>query len=116
MNKEILLVREMAERCRQLLLTDSAPPDSSMPIPLHKTHLMWMCDQVEKHSDNWPAARLHRWIGFIQCALMANRVLDLEGLKSMFDEVKMAYGDTGEDLFDHLNPDSTFEFDIGGEG
>ena len=59
---------------------------------------------------------LHRWIGFIQCALLTHGVLDLEGLKSMFDKAKIAYGDKGQDLIDHLNPDNAFELDIGGEG
>ena len=90
--------------------------DRSMPTPLQGKHIQWMCVQVKEHADDWPLTKLHRWIGFIQCALLANRVLDLDGLKSMFDQAKVAFGETGEDLFDHLNPDSSFELDIGGEG
>jgi hypothetical protein len=45
--------------------------------------------------------------------------LDLDGLKAMFDQAKAAHGDTSEDLenlIDHLDPTSSFEIDIGGQG
>jgi hypothetical protein len=48
--------------------------------------------------------------------MMANRILDLNGMKAMFDKAKNAYGETSEDLLDQLRPDNPFEFDIGGEG
>jgi hypothetical protein len=37
----------------------------------------------------------------------------------MFDQAKAAHRDTSEDLenlIDHLDPTSSFEFDIGGQG
>lgn len=115
MNKKKLLVRAMADQCKRLVAQmDSA--DSSLPAPLRQEHLRWMCVRIEEHAEDWSSAKLHRWLGFVQCALLANGLLDLEGLKSMFDKAKVAYGDPGEDLLDHLNPDSSFEFDIGGEG
>jgi hypothetical protein len=46
-------------------------------------------------------------------------MLDLDGLKAMFDQAKAAHGETSEDLedlIDHLDPTSSFEFDIGGQG
>jgi hypothetical protein len=115
MSQEDLLVREMAGQCLRLS-KEMDEADSSMPTPLQSAHIRWMCIQVDQHADDWPLAKLHRWVGFIQCALLANGVLDLHGLKSMFDKAKVAYGDMGEDLFDHLNPDSAFELDIGGQG
>ena len=51
------------------------------------------------------------------CSTLA-MALDLDGAKAMFDEVKIAYGASGEDedLIDHLDSESSFELDIGGQG
>ena len=113
-----LLITAMAEECKRLILESDAP-DLSLPKALHPKHLLWMCDQIEKHAEGWPATKLHRWIGFVQAAMLANRMLDLDGLKAMFDQAKAAHRDTSEDLenlIDHLDPTSSFEFDIGGQG
>lgn len=59
---------------------------------------------------------LHRWIGFVQCGMLAQRMIDLEGAKAMFDKSKIAHGELSEDLVDHLDPTSSFEVDIGGQG
>jgi hypothetical protein len=40
---------------------------------------------------------LHRWIGFVQRAIMANGIPDLPGVKGMFVSVKNAYIETSED-------------------
>ena len=51
--------------------------------------------------------------------MLANRMLDLDELKAMFDEAKRAHGEASddlEDLFDHLDPTNSFELDIGGQG
>lgn len=110
-----LLIREMAHQCRQCI--ESAKlDDSQLPQPLGGRHLLWMCRQIERKIDEWPESKMHRWIGFIQCALLANGALDLEELKTMFDEAKTAYGDPGQDLLDHLDPDHPFEFDLGDSG
>ena len=115
MSNQSLLLQEMLDQCRlQVRRLPSAEIDT--PVPFRRAHLCWMCDQLDAHLESWPETRLHRWIGFIQAALLANGVIDLEGLKSMFDHAKIAYGKMGEELFDHLNPDSTFELDIGGQG
>jgi hypothetical protein len=115
MDTASLLIKAMAEECRGLILGWNKP-DLTLPEALQPGHLERMCDRIEKHAEDWPAARLHRWIGFVQCAMMANRILDLDGMKSMFDKAKNAYGEANEDLRDHLDPKDYFEFDIGGEG
>lgn len=51
--------------------------------------------------------------------MLANRMLDLDGAKAMFDQVKASHREACEefeDLTDHLDPTSFFEFEIGGEG
>ncbi|MEZ5941692.1 MAG: hypothetical protein R3C18_09885 [Planctomycetaceae bacterium] len=112
----------MAEKCKDSLNTPHAealsPISSGLPHPLRLTHLKWMCEQVVEHAEEWPKAKLHRWIGFIQCGLMAHRVFDLGEIKAMFNEAKSAYGPVGEDddLADHLDPTNPFRLDIGGEG
>jgi hypothetical protein len=75
-----------------------------------------MCREIIGHTRDWPATKVHRWIGFVQAALIANQMLDLDGAKQMFDAAKNAYGAMSEDLVDHLDPTSDFEFDIGGQG
>lgn len=110
------LVVAMAEKCRSLLLEESNVPDGDLPEELRRTHLLWMCRMIEEHAEDGPATKLHRWIGFLQGAMLATRVLDGDTLKTMFDEAKRAHGDMGEDLMDHLDPTSLFEIDIGGQG
>jgi hypothetical protein len=118
MDNTSLLVVAMAEQCRSLIQEwDKPVPD--LPKALQPKHLLWMCDQIEKHAEGGPATKLHRWIGFVQAAMLANRMLDLDGLKAMFDQAKAADAERCEefeDLTDHLDPTSSFEFDIGGEG
>lgn len=115
MNDEQLLIRAMAAECERLVL-ESEFTDSTLPDSLQQSHVRWMCIKVEKHAGDWPVSKLHRWIGFIQCALLANQVLDLDGLKSMFDKAKIAYSGMDDDLLDHLNPEDPFEIDVGGPG
>jgi hypothetical protein len=118
MDNTSLLVVAMAEQCRSLI-QESHKSVPSLPKSLQPKHLLWMCDQIEKHAEGEPATKLHRWIGFVQAAMLANRMLDLDELKAMFDQAKAAHGETSEDLedlIDHLDPTSFFEFDIGGQG
>ena len=112
------LIVAMAEKCSSLIL-ESDTPDLGLPRALQPQHLLWMCKQIEEHAEDGPATKLHRWIGFVQCAMLANRILDLDGLNAMFDKAKAAYKEKSEDLedlADHLDPTSSFEFDIGGQG
>jgi hypothetical protein len=104
----------MAEQCRGLLL-EAGEGDSNLPKTLQPKHLLWMCNKIQERADEWPVTRLHRWIGFVQCALMAHRLLGLSEARTMFDNAKEAHGDCSEDLLDHLDPSNTFECDIGGE-
>ena len=118
MNQTSSLVVAMAERCRALI-RQSGNPHTDLPQPLHPRHLLWMCDQISARAEEWPSTKQHRWIGFIQCGMLANRMLDLKGAKAMFDEAKKSYADSGDDeddLLDHLDPDSSFRLDLGGQG
>ena len=117
MQSASVLVVAMAEQCRSLMLSTQTN-DSLLPQALQRKHLLWMCKKIEEHADDWPGTKLHRWIGFVQCAMMANRILDFQGVKRMFDQAKIAYGGSGQDddLIDHLDVDSSFELDVGGQG
>jgi hypothetical protein len=112
-----VLITAMALKCRDLIQEPWAT-QSGLPKALHPKHLLWMCNQIEAHADNWPVTKLHRWIGFIQCGMMANRILDLNAVKRMFDEAKNAHGGNIPDsnLIDHLDSNDPFEMDIGGQG
>ncbi|MEZ6119846.1 MAG: hypothetical protein R3C28_25210 [Pirellulaceae bacterium] len=118
MNNASLLVVSMAERCRRVI-QEWDEYDSRLPMALQQKHLLWMCDKIEENAKVGHAIKLHRWIGFVQGAMLANRMLDLDELKAMFDEAKRAHGKGSEeleDLLDHLDPTNSFEFDIGGQG
>ena len=115
MDNTSLLVVAMAEQCRSLIQeSDKSVP--GLPKALQPRHLLWMCDKVEEHAVEGPATTLHRWIGFIQGAMLAHRMLDLDGARAMFSEAKVAHGETSDDLTDHLDPENSFELDIGGQG
>lgn len=117
MDNSSLLVVAMAEQC-SALIKESKNINSGLPQAVHPKHLLWMCDRIRTNADSWSATTLHRWIGFIQCGMLANDMLDFAGTKSMFDDAKNAFGVDGDDddLIDHLNPDASFELDIGGQG
>jgi hypothetical protein len=112
-----VLITAMAAKCRALIQEPWAN-EFGLPKALRPQHLLWMCNQIEEHADDWPPTKLHRWIGFIQCGMIVNRILDLDGLKKMFDDVKNAYGGNRPDfnLIDHLDSNNPFEMEIGGQG
>jgi hypothetical protein len=116
MEQAKLLIVAMAEKCRGML-QDAEGTQQNLPPSIRPKHLLWMCDQIEKHAEEWPGIRLHRWIGFVQSGMVANRVLDLDAAKAMFNDAKNAYGELADDpdLIDHLDPNRAYEMDIGGE-
>jgi len=111
------LVAAMAAKCRDAI-RGSTEEERGLPKALHPKHLLWMCDQIQKHAQRSPVTRLHRWIGFVQAAILANRMLDLAQIKAMFDEVKKSHGVSkdDQDLLDHLDVSSSFKLDLGGQG
>ena len=117
MDNGSLLVVGMAEQCKALI-HNSEQIDLDLPRAIHPQHLMWMCERILEHAEEWPRTKLHRWIGFIQCGMMANQMLHFRELQAMFDEVKKEYGvnSADDDLIDHLNSESSFKLDIGGQG
>ena len=117
MEQKELLIVAMARQCRTLI-QKSEKANLDLPHPLQQRHLFWMCSRIEDHAQDWPATKLHRWLGFIQCAMIANRMLNLDGAMAMFREAKNAYGSSGddEDLVNHLDPSNAFEIEVGGQG
>lgn len=109
------LLIAMATECKGLI-AQSDYTESDLPKPLQRKHLMWMCNEIERKAADCPTTQMHRWIGYIQCAMIANRMIDMEGARVIFEKAKVAHGDTGEDLLDHLDTRSSFELDIGGAG
>ena len=117
MEQGSLLIVAMAENCRDTICR-SQEPVLVLPAALRPKHLLWMCDRIRLQAENWPAAKLHRWIGFLQAGILANRMLTLDEAKAMFDTAKNRFGESGDDrdLIDHLNAESAFEIEIGGQG
>lgn len=114
MDNASLLTVAMAERCRHLLL-DSGTGNRALPKCLQHEHLLWMCDRIERHAEDWPATKLHRWVGFIQGAMVAHRMLDLDRAKAMFNKAKIAHAAQDDEMSDHLDIASEYLIDIGGE-
>jgi hypothetical protein len=48
--------------------------------------------------------------------MIANGIISLKQAKEMFEKAKNAFDEPSQDLLDHLDPSSYFEFDLGGEG
>ena len=115
MEPAAMLATAVAEKCREYI-SHWEKIENTLPKALQSIHLDWMCGQIIKHGEVWAATKMHRWIGFVQSGMLANRMIDLAGLKDMFAQVKIAFGDTCEDLADHLDTSSSFELDIGGSG
>jgi hypothetical protein len=117
MEQGSLLIVAMAEKCRETIRRSQAPV-LALPAALRPKHLLWMCERIQEHAENWPPAKLHRWIGFLQAGIIANRMLTLDDAKALFDTAKNCFGESGDDrdLVDHLNAQSAFEFEIGGQG
>jgi hypothetical protein len=113
-----LLVRAMAEGCLEVIQNKPEDDRFGLPAPLRPKHLRWMCKMIVDHAENWPATKLNRWIGFVQSGMIANLMLDLDDAKAMFNKVKEQYGSIAKDhdLLDHLDPMTSFEMEIGGQG
>jgi hypothetical protein len=112
-----LLVAAMAAKC-QAVIRRSNEEVSSLPRALHPKHLLWMCAQIIQYAQEWPAAKLFRWIGAIQSAILANHMLNIRQVRNMFGGMKRfrRVSSRDQDLVDHLDPNSSFKFDIGGQG
>jgi hypothetical protein len=108
------LIEAMAKQCRRVIQASEGRP-SSLPEQLRGRHLLWMCDQIESRAHEDDLARLNRWVGFVQAGLLANDMLSLEELRELFNEANDQHSDVA-DLLDHLDPTSSFGFDIGGQG
>lgn len=118
MSKERLLATAMAQECGERIRSskDREGRGARLPKQLRPAHLLWMCERVEKEGQEWPVTKLHRWIGFVQCAMMANGLLDFKTAKEMFQCAKNAYGEDNVDLTDHLDSNNAYRLELGGEG
>jgi hypothetical protein len=107
----------MAQKCRETIEKSQKVVVDLLPA-LSPKHLLWMCGKVEEHAEDWPLTKVHRWIGFVQGGMIANRIVHLDEAKRMFDIAKNSFGihDRDRDLVDHLDAETAFEIEIGGQG
>jgi hypothetical protein len=115
MDNSQLMIIAMADQCEQII-RDTKKVNPAFPDSLQPNHLLWMCARIHHSAESWPLARLNRWLGFIQAAMIAQGMIDLNSAKSMFDKAKVAHADPGEDWIDHLDPSSHYAMDLGGQG
>jgi hypothetical protein len=114
--ENIQLMSAMIETCKNAILEHKSSKIPDCPVLLRPNHLLWMCGQMLENLSVWKGTKLNRWIGFIQCAMIANGIISLKQAKEMFEKAKNAFDEPSQDLLDHLDPSSYFEFDLGGEG
>jgi hypothetical protein len=84
-------------RASVALMEQSTAGVVELPQALHPNHLLWMCEHIEKHAEDWPTTRRHRWIGFVQCGMIANGMLDFDAAKAMLMDAKYAFGESDAD-------------------
>jgi hypothetical protein len=124
MNHVNILAQSVAEECRNAIRRALVEQEGTVPDPKQQldnptgpAHLLWMCDKIQAKVDDWPATRLHRWIGFIQCGMISMGLTDLDGARRIISEAKTIFAeDEDQDLKDHQDPTNPFFLDIGGEG
>jgi hypothetical protein len=118
MDQGNLLMVAMAERCLSIIQNKTEDVRFALPDSLRPKHLRRMCNLIVEHAEDWPDTKLHRWIGFVQAGMIANLMLDLDGAKAMFNKVKEEFGSIAkdQDLVDHLDPTTSFEMEMGGQG
>jgi hypothetical protein len=118
MDQSNLLVLAMAERCQRIIQDKPEDVRFGLPESLRPDHLRWMCKEIVEHAEGWRTTKLHCWIGFVQAGMIANYMLDLDGAKAMFNKTKEEFGSIAkdQDLLDHLDSESSFEVEIGGQG
>ena len=116
MDKHTLVIAAMANECC-VLLEETTQSENTLPRTLQPDHLLWMSKQISNHADDWPATKLHRWIGYVQGGMVGNRMLDFEGAKAMFNKVRDTFKGTeiDQDLIDHLDAENPFRLETGGE-
>jgi hypothetical protein len=117
MQQATRLIVAMADQCRRMI-QPAQSADVDLPTGLQPRHLLWMCDTIVEHAKDWPATKSHRWIGFVQGAMLASRILDLETARTIFEKAKSEHGEIpgDKDLMDHLDPGNSFRMDLGGQG
>ncbi len=109
-------VTALADECQEFIRRN-ASPGADPPELIDINHLSWMLDQICLHAQDWPPTKLYLWIGFVQCGLIANGLLKPKTARAMFGQSWTGYSvdSIDQDLIDHLDHESSFSLDIGGE-
>lgn len=84
----------------------------------HPDHLLKMLDRLthKANEEAWPDTKLHRWLGWVMGCMACHGIAGHSRLQHLVGESKRYFDEKpDEDLESHLNPDSPFRFDIGGE-
>lgn len=83
------LLNQYFDDLKLLLYADQSNFDGSRMIPkaarnphgIGKQHAMWMIEEVLANEHTWPSDKLNRWIGYLQCLLVLNRIRTLDELR-----------------------------------
>ncbi len=113
----IQIAEELEEQIKLWQTTFSIELD--VDASTHPDRLLEMLEKLVRkaHQDEWPVAKLHRWLGWVMGCMACHSIAGHERLKEIVSHAKLHFGEKDDDeLRDHHNPDSTFRLDIGGEG
>lgn len=112
MNQSALLAVEAARHCRERIVAWKLDTNVT-DLLVDKT--LSMCHDIERHTEEWPIVRVHRWLGFIFGVLAAREILSREKQSAMMRALFISYPESGDDaLRDDQDPGHPFCVDIGG--
>lgn len=80
---------EKIGQCREII-SRSQRLDCPVINTLHPVLLLWMCDLLEKNANAWPDMKMQRWIGFVQCGMYANDMIDFDDVLEMCEQPEFA--------------------------
>jgi hypothetical protein len=56
-------------------------------------HLIWMCNEIYDNASDWPIAKLHRWVGYVQGCMVMRGISTLEMEKETVREHKKRFSE-----------------------
>ncbi len=83
------------------LIRDKGPgnldPRNCSPYDTCAEHLCWMCGQIVANKDSWSVARMHRWLGYVQCGIRFHEWMSPDELRDLVRRKKQIHPE--EDLY-----------------
>jgi len=78
-------------------------------------NLLNVCNRIITKAEEWPDEKLFMRLGFIQGVMVSHGVCSLDMIRRVVNFIRERHLDY-VDLLDHNDPESPFNFELGGEG